>query len=285
MYKLTMSNNAGDTLAFNTLNGDFTITDIDGLNPPDATINTSQIAMLDGEKFNSAKVNMRTIDIAFAIERNAEPNRIVVYRCLKPKGQVNIHYVSELRDVYINGYVKSINVGYFDQKQIVSVSVLCPFPYWQQAQAVVNELSQIIGMFHFPFASTAEPQIVFGYIDNLSSVDVENAGDLETGLIFELYARAQVSNPKIYDYMTQEFIGVNFTMQPADLVTINTNAGQKSVKLLRDGVTTNIFNTLMKNSTWLQLPANGGTYTFMVGSGIATDLNVTIRHNTLYEGV
>ena len=285
MYKLTLQNEAGNSLVFNQLGGAFTITEIDGLNPPDATINTSQIAMLDGEKFNSAKVNMRTIEIAFAIEKDAERNRIEVYRVVKPKKAITVYYVSDLRDVYINGYIQSVEIGYFEQKQICTVSILCPFPYWQQAQAVINELSQIIDMFHFPFSSTSEPQIVFGYLDNLSSVDIENAGDLDTGLIFELYARAQVSNPKIYDYLTQEFIGLNFTMQAADLVTINTNAGQKSVKLLRDGATTNIFNTLMKNSTWLQLPANGGTYTFMVGSGNATDLNVTIKHSTLYEGV
>lgn len=285
MYKLTLQNEAGNSLVFNQLGGAFTITEIDGLNPPDATINTSQIAMLDGEKFNSAKVNMRTIEIAFAIEKDAERNRIEVYRVVKPKRAITVYYVSDLRDVYINGYIQAVEIGYFEQKQICTVSILCPFPYWRQAQEIINELSQIIDMFHFPFSSTAEPQIVFGYLDNLSSVDVENAGDLDTGLIFELYARAQVSNPKIYDYMTQEFIGLNFTLQTADLVTINTNAGQKSVKLLRDGVTTNIFNTLMKNSTWLQLPANGGTYTFMVGGGNATDLNVTIKHNTLFEGV
>ena len=285
MYRLTLQNEAGNSIEFNQLNGDFVITEIDGLNPPEATINTSQIAMLDGEKFNSAKVGMRTLDIAFAIERDAERNRIELYRVVKPKRAITVYYVSDLRDVYINGYVKSVEIGYFEQKQICTVSILCPFPFWQAAQSVVNELSQVLGAFHFPFASTATPEIVFGYIDPLQAVEIDNGGDLDTGLVFELYARASITNPVIYDYITQEFIGINFTMQPADLVTINTNAGQKSIKLLRDGVVTNIFNTLKKNSTWLQLPANGGVYTFMVGSGNATNLNVSISHNILYEGV
>lgn len=285
MYKLTIENQAGNSLEFNQLGGVFTISEIDGLNPPDATINTSQIAMLDGEKFNSAKVGMRTLDIAFAIERDAERNRIAVFNVLKVKRPVTVYYVSEMRDVYIEGYVKSIDIGYFDQKQLCTVTILCPYPYWLAAQNIVNELSQIIGMFHFPFSSTVAPQLVFGYIDPVTSVYIENAGDLETGLIFQLYARAQVVNPKIYDYATQQYIGIDYTLQAADLVTINTNAGKKTITLLRDGVTYNIFNALMKNSTWLQLPANGGTYTFMVESGAATDLNVTINHNTIYEGV
>jgi hypothetical protein len=285
MYKLTLQNEAGNNIVFNQLGGAFTITEIEGLNPPEATINTSQIAMLDGEKFNSAKVHMRTLEIAFAIEKDAERNRIEVYRVVKPKRPITVFYVSDLRDVYINGYVQAVEINYFEQKQICTVTILCPYPFWQAAQSVVNELSQIFGMFHFPFASTVEPEIIYGYIDQLSSVDIDNAGDLDTGLVFQLYARAQVVNPKIYDYITQEFIGLNYTLQPADLVTINTNAGQKSVKLLREGETINIFNALMKGSSWLQLPANGGTYTFTVGGGSATDLNITISHNTIYEGV
>ncbi len=285
MYKLTLQNEAGNTLEFNQLGGAYTITDIEGLNPPDATINTSQIAMLDGEKFNSAKVNMRTLNIAFAIETDAERNRIEVYRVLKPKRPVTVYYQSDLRDVYIIGYIKALDIGYFDQKQVCTVSILCPSPFWRSAQEFVNELSRIIGMFHFPFSSTAIPQIVFGYEDATASVTVDNAGDLETGLIIQIYARAQVANPKIFDYETQEFIGVNYTLLPADLVTIDTNPGRKTVKLLREGVTYNIFNALMKDSAWLQLPANGGVYTYMVGSGMATDLNITILHNTLFEGV
>lgn len=319
MYKFVLENKNGNQLVFNELGGDFTIDEIQGLSPADATINTNQVAYIDGEIFNSAKVNMRTLEIAFAIENNAAANRIAVYKVVKPKHWIRAYYSSSVRNVYIDGYVQSVVVTHYEMKQICTVSILCPAPYWQAAQAIVNELTSVTSMFHFPFASTGnlylespiateasepisseaeetlvqeqavnveyENELVFGVIEDVYSIAVENNGDVSTGLTFELYARDTVSNPKIFDYETGAFIGLNFTMQAGDLVTINTSSGEKSVSLLRNGVSSNLFNSLMKGITWLQLDFGGGVYTYEVGSGYARNLLVTIKHNELYEGV
>lgn len=285
MYELILENASGDQLTFNQ-NSPFTISEIEGLNPPSATINTSQIALLDGARFDSSKLKMRTINVAFAIEYDAPKNRIAVYKVLKSKQPVKVYYNGQYRSVFIEGYISAIDITYFDMKQVVTCTVLCPSPYFKQAQMMVTELTNIISAFHFPFASTETPQILFGYISGDVGMFVKNGGDVETGLIIELYARKTVSNPKVYDYITKDFIGLNYTLQPADLVTIDTRSGQKSVTLLREGVTSNLFNYVTKDSTWLQLPANGGTYVYDVGTGSDTaDLSVTINHYNLFEGV
>ena len=49
MFNLMLENKNGDQLTFSQ-NSPFTVTEIQGLNPPDATINTSAVALLDGEK-------------------------------------------------------------------------------------------------------------------------------------------------------------------------------------------------------------------------------------------
>ncbi len=285
MYELILENAAGDQLTFNQ-NSPFTITEITGLNPPAATINTSQLALIDGAKFNSSKLNMRTINIAFAIEYQAAKNRIAVYKVLKSKQYIKLYYNGQYRKVFIEGYIHSIDISYFAMKQIVTCSILCPAPYFKEAQIIVNELLNIVGAFHFPFSSTEDPQLMFGYISNDVGIVIENDGDVDCGMIIQLYARTAVSNPKIFNYITQEFIGLNYTMQQADLITIDTRQGQKSVTLLRGGVTSNLFNYVIKDSTWLQLPANGGTFVYEVGDGYdAADLSVTFNHYNLYEGV
>lgn len=418
MYKLTLENEAENQIVFNQLGGPYTIVAIDGLGPAGATINTNVTALIDGGTFNSSKVEMRTINLAFVIEYDVEVNRLNVYKVIQPKKPITLYYKSELMDVFINGYVESLTVGHFEQKQTVTASILCPFPYWKNAQEIVNELSAVTDMFHFPFASeggknllqtteasqtvggidftvnadgsieangtasdytwgayvtqsltlppgnyilsgcpsggssttyrlqafTGSPsaptltvndygegasftlteqstvlvrmlvkgtvndltfypmirystydddtwqpydygEIVFGEIDVTSDVVVDNGGTVDTGLTFELYARGTVSNPKIFNYVTQEFIGINFTFQAGDLVTINTQKGQKSISLLRDGVTTNIFNSLMKNVTWLQLPSSGAAFVYTVEDGLISNLSVTIKHYDLFEGV
>lgn len=284
MFNLMLENKNGDQLTFSQ-NSPFTVTEIQGLNPPDATINTSAVALLDGEKYISAKVNMRQINVAFAIEVNAALNRINVYKVLKSKQWIRLYYDGDYRHVYIDGYIQSIDITYFEMKQIVTCTILCPEPFFKDAQEMINELSVVVSAFHFPFASTEEPELVMGYIDPYVSVAVENAGDTETGLIFTLIAIGAVTSPKIFDVLTGNFIGINYEFSAGDQVTIDTRRGHKTITLLRNGVESNLFNSLMKNSTWLQLPAYGGVYAYEVASGDASNLTVEITHYTLYEGV
>lgn len=285
MYELTLQNEEEKQIVFNQLGGPYTITAIDGLGPAGATINTNVTALIDGGTFNSSKVEMRTINLAFVIEYDVEANRLAMYKVIQPKKPITLYYKSELMDVFINGYVESLTVGHFEQKQTVTASILCPFPYWKNAQEIVNELSAVTDMFHFPFASTEDPEIVFGEIDVTSDAVVDNNGTVDTGLTFELYARGTVTNPKIFNYVTQDFIGINFTFQAGDLVTINTQKGQKSITLLRNGTESNIFNSLMKNVTWLQLPSGGAAFVYTVEDGLISNLSVTIKHYDLFEGV
>ncbi len=284
MYNLILENAAGDQLNF-AQNSAFTVSEIQGLNPPAATINTSEMALLDGAKFNASKLNMRSINIAFAIEYDAAKNRIEVYKVLKSKQYVKLYYDGDYRHVFIEGYISSINIDYGAKKQIVTCSILCPSPYFKAAQEVITELSSIIDGFHFPFASTAEPQILFGYNNNDMGVTVENDGDVACGLIIELFATDAVTNPKIYDYITQEYFGLNISMQALDLITIDTRQGSKTAKLLRSGTEYNVFNYIMQNSTWLQLAPNGSTFVYEVETGDVGDLLITFHHHALFEGV
>lgn len=284
MFSLILENENGDQLTFG-MNSPFTVTEIQGLNPPDATINTSQVALIDGAKFNSAKLNMRTINVAFAIEYEAAKNRIEVFKVLKSKQWVKLYYNGDYRQVFITGYIQSIGITYFAMKQIVTCAILCPSPYFNEAQEIVDSLVNIISSFHFPFSSTAEPQLVMGNISNDIGMVVENDGDVDTGIIMVLYARTPVSNPKVYNYITKDFIGVQYDMEAGDQITIDTRKGEKSVTLLRSGVETNLFNYLMQGSTWLQLDANGSTFVHEVGTGEASSLNLTIKHYNLFEGV
>lgn len=285
MYNFVLENAKGDRLNFNQLGGAFTITAIEGLNPPNATINTSEMALIDGAKFNSAKAEMRVLRVAFAIEVAAAENRLAVYRVLKPKQPVRAYYTSDTRDVYIDGYVQSVDVAHFDMKQVATVSILCPAPYFRAAQEVVNEMSQTVNQFHFPFSSPETPEILFGYVDSTISVEVANGGDVATGVIFELYAYAPITNPKIFDYVTKEYLGLNVAMQAGDLITVDTRQGHKTVTLLRNGAETNIFNSLMKGSSWLQLDFGSSIYTYEVATGSAASLNIQIRHFDAFEGV
>ena len=284
MYELILENKQGARLTFG-MGSPFSIIEIQGLAPPSATINTSGMALVDGAKFNSSKLDMRPINIAFAIEYSAAANRLEVYKVLKSKEWIRMYYQSDYRDVYIDGYVESIDITHFARKQVVTCSILCPFPYFRNAHSPASEVSGVGGGFTFPFASTALPELVFGYIDPNAATPITNSGEVRTGMIIEIYASGTVRGVKVFDCVTNEFVGINYSMQAGDLITIDTRQGEKTITLTRDAVETNIFNSLMRGSTWLQLGADGGVYAYEVGSGSATDIVITIKHDALFEGV
>ena len=284
MFELILENAAGDKINF-AQNDAFTVVDIEGLDAPEAFINTTTTALMDGAKFNSSKLDMRTINVAFAIEYEAAKNRLEVFKVLKSKQWVKLTYIGQYRQAYIEGYIESVPISRFEMKQIVTCTILCPSPYFRDAQTIVNELQSIVSNFHFPFASTEEGELVFSYISNNVGITIENDGDVDCGMVIKLYARQDVSNPKIFNYLTSEYIGLNFSMEAGDLITLDTRQGEKTATLLRDGVETNIFNYVIQGSTWLQLSANGDTFVYEVGTGSVNDLQISFEHENLFEGV
>lgn len=284
MFNMIFENKKGDQLHFGA-GTPYTIIDFQGLNPPDATINTSTTALMDGGLFNSSKLNMRSMNIAFAIEENAEENRLSAYKVIQNKMPIRVYFTSDMLDIFIDGYVESCSPAYWSKKNVITVGILCPAPYFKGAQEMINEFSALTSMFHFPFASTAEPELVMGSIDTQTTTDVVNNGSAPCGLTFELYARRNLTNPKIINFYTREFLELKMQMLAGDVVTITTGQGNKSITLLRDAITTNIFNYLNMDSTWLQADVGENYFVYEVGEGSETDLIITIRHYDLYEGV
>lgn len=284
MFNMIFENKNGEELHF----GDgypFVVTDFKGMNPPKATINTNEAALVDGGKFNSAKLQMRSVNIAFAIEEAAEANRLRVYKVVQSKMPLKIYYISDHLNVFLEGYVEEIDFSYWAKKNICTVSVLCPFPYFKAIDEVISDFTTSQRKFFFPFHSTANPkEIVFGEVYDYIAARVDNAGNVQTGLIFKLYASDNVVNPKITDRVTGEFFKINITMEEGDIITVNTNQGYKKVTLEHDDEIENIFNDWDDDSTWLQLDIGGNIYLYGADSG-ADNLTVEISHYDLFEGV
>ena len=147
----------------------------------------------------------------------------------------------------------------------------------------MDKVSNLADAFHFEFASTESPQLVMGSIVNVSHVTIANNGTVNTGLIIEVTANGNASNFKLYNYLTNEYIGINYALQSGDVMTIDTTPGNKTVKLRRDGSTTNIFNYVASGSKWLQLEP--GETEFVYTADNAVNIDVKIKHYDMYEGV
>jgi phage-related protein len=112
-----------------------------------------------------------------------------------------------------------------------------------------------------------------------------NAGDVATGGIITFTALANgVKNPVFYNRTNGTFFGLTFTMQSGDVITINTQQGEKGVTLLRGGVKTSIVNSRSTGSTWLVFDPGENEISYGAYEG-ATSLRVTLQSVQKFEGV
>lgn len=283
MYKLSLENQYGNNIEL-THNRNYAIYEISGLHPPNAIISTDSLAIYDGEKFTSSKVDKRTINIQFGITKNAETNRIALYKVIKTKQYIRLNYKNNIRDIFIEGYVESMIIDYHAIPQLVTVSILCPRPYFNDATELISEMSALVKKFTFPFAIEKANKIPFGYIEDVSEINVINNGDIQTNMIIKIQSSGEVINPTIFNRETGDFFRLNFTMQTGDVITIDTNQGQKSVNLYRSGEDINIFNSISRDSTWLSLAPGDNIMIYDADNETRRNMLVRFLYRYQYEG-
>lgn len=280
MYTITVENEKQEQLEL-TNNDNYIVTEVDGLYPPDATINTSTLPLFDGSVYNSSRLNERTITITLYINSPAEENRIRLFRYFQVKRKLKLHITNDTRNIWIEGYTSKFSVEYFAQKQIAQITILCPNPHFNTDVQQMYNLS-VQDNFVFPFAITDSTP--FSISSNIHDITIVNQGDIETGLIIKLSTNAEVKNPRIYNSDTLEFMKLMFDMKAGDEITINTKPKEKSIVLLRDGVQTNIVGYLDLESTWLTALVGATNFIADADSNLES-LICTINFSEQYEGV
>lgn len=283
LFTLKATNSRGNVLNLNDQNR-FVIVNIDGLEPPSATINTAHISGFDGEQFNSSYVNMRSIVISIVLRGEIERNRILLYKYFKVKQKVRLDYTNNSRNVWIEGYVEDIEAPRFSQTSIVNISILCPQPFFKDIKEIVESSNRMTDNFEFEFSCENGDTFEFGIIEDDVEILVINDGDVESGMEIILETSGSVTNPKIFNRLTGEKFELKISLLAGDKVVISTHKGNKKANLIRNGITTNIFNNIYHDSVWMQLEPFDNIFNYEVDSGIDF-LTVSIIHTNLYEGV
>ena len=284
MFTLAVENANGERLTLTQNEQNYQLYSVEGLMPPKANISTSSVVNRDGVKVKSAKVQERNIVLNIRLNGDIEANRIRLYTFFKSGKYCKLYYKNATRDIYCEGYVESINGNLFSKSETVQVSILIPYSYLTDANALRFELSRIFREFEFPFSINAEGA-VFSELSDTTEVMLINRGDVDTGLIITITATDDgVVNPIIYNTDTMEFIKVNTTLNKGDRVVINTNIGKKSVKKYVGKAVSNILGDVDSGSTWLTLRPGNNSFWFNCDEG-ALDTHIQFDYNNYYEGV
>lgn len=297
MFTLKIENVKHDILELTHNEGNYQVVSVTGLNPPNAQINRSTVAGMDGAKFNSSKLEERNIVITLKLNGDIEANRINLYRYFNAKQWCKIYYKNESRDVYIEGYVETVECNLFANNEQMQISIICPNPYFKGLEEIVDDVSKVIEMFEFPFAhgakgatfeanTTTDNAIPFSELDLSKVTNVLNDSESETGMIIEVEFLGTVNKLRIVNTGTGEAFTLNYKFIENDKLVIDTNKGNKSIKLIRNSQEINIFNSLVKGSTFFQLSIGDNYFSYLADNG-SSDESIAIRfkHYTIYGGV
>lgn len=282
MYRCWIENEYSEKLEL-THNTNYTLYQIDGLGPPNASINTTKIAGIDGARFNSAYTDPRNIVIYLTVEGDCETNRINLYRYAKSRRYIKFYYQNEHRDVFIEGYVENIQIEFFEMKETVQISIICPQPYFKAVQQIETEFAAVTGNFVFPFAYAADGA-PFSVFDRSTMQSVFNNGDIENGAIIRIKAIGAASNPQIFNVSTNESFKLKVSLTEGDEICINTNVMYKGITLTHDGATSNLINAMVIGSKWFQLLPGDNIFS-VDAEEHPENLFCSIVHIDQFEGV
>lgn len=101
-------------------------------------------------------------------------------------------------------------------------------------------------------------------------------------LYFRIYNTETKEVMKIDTVKLQKLTGKGVVA--SDDIVINTSKGDKSITLIREGVSYNILNCLDKNTDWFTLAKGDNIFAFTADSGV-TNLQFRIENKVIYEGV
>lgn len=163
----------------------FQITNIDGLDPVAADINTSKLGVLDGETFGGSSVGKRNIVMTVKpnpdwVNWSYESLRRLLTAQFAPKSKVRLVFTSSelLQPVQISGYVETLTQNIFSQDPEYQISIICTYPYFVDLmpQTITGETG---------FATT-DGVFANSVFPELQKVDINYIGTAPTGFMVKI---------------------------------------------------------------------------------------------------
>ncbi|WP_459883502.1 phage tail family protein [Clostridium novyi] len=280
--KLIYKNEKGQSIEFSVFSP-FFIEKVDGLDGLRNTIYTSKSMGQDGVSYVASTIEARDITINGAIVKDKEFNREKLIAILNPKLDGKLIYINKDIKKYINCRIEQSPVITRNATPRFLIQFYCLNPFWQEEE-IKTDIALWKGDFHFPLVIPKTTGIIMGHREPSLIVNIKNNGNVTCGMRIEFRARATLLNPSLFNINTREFIKINKEMKVGEVLTVNTNFGNKKIISNVNGITENAINYIDLNSTFLQLDVGDNVFRYNADKNI-DNLEVTIYQTPQYLGV
>ncbi len=288
--KLTYINSRGETLEFS-ITSDFHCNvskDVTGIAGIDNTVYSTNSMGQHGDTYIGQRYEPRDITIAGSIN-STDKDRVLELR-RRAERVLNAELEAKLVYTY-KDFVRVIDCKVdgrptFKRSKVYtqySIPIICCNPFWREETEARQDIAAWVSSWEFDLEINEEG-IEMGYREPSIIVSMNNEGDIKSSMRIEFRAVGTVVNPMLFNVNTREYVKINTTMTAGDIITVNTEYGQKSVTLTRDGEEADYFRYMDIESTFMQLEIGENVFRYGADSDITT-LEVAVYHNNKYLGV
>ena len=290
------------------------ITNITGIGPGDAIINTSDYATNDGSEFNSARLSARSIQITLLLsddddQMTIEKARHNAYKYFPLKKQIRLVFDIDEGLVYIDGRVEKNDPTIFSKNESLTIDIKCPDPFFYKylpgtknseetyelmsvnpALEFIYDSNEDLGVLETPYEVgryASSTDTLFAVIDY--DGDVENGfdgiidiiGELQGDIVIQRYNTAEYF--KIDKLKLEALVGD--TIGAGDVIYFSTDEKHCYCKIVKDGIETICLNAVdLVGSTWLLLYPGENVFTYTITDGL-DNTQLTISYKSKFQGV
>ncbi len=272
IFKVEVRNVAGTllTLLFDDYSNGYYVKEIEGLDPVDAAIVSSDFAGVDGTQFQTASRGARNIIIKLGFEpdyilTSVSSLRRALYGFFMPKSVVNLKFFdTDGLVIDIQGRVEKAPAPLFTDKPGMNISILCDDPDFVEPDPITTSGATV--------STTTESFIHY-------------EGTSDSGFVFTLHLNRSLSDFTIYmtnpDGILRQ-LDFSASLLNGDILTISTVTGDKFIQLNRGGTISSLVYGMPSTSEWLQLKNGFNNFrVYAVGSPIPFDITYVNRHGGL----
>lgn len=224
-YNVKFQNDIG-TIDFSIRNG-IAIEKIQSLAQQNVEFETTKSNREIGEKLEHQRVNPKTITIRGTLLGLCDAMREQMTHVIAPLSEGKLIF----NDTYeLAVHVKtSPDIERYAANSKFSFSLYAPYPYWQKKEKSKTTLVGLRGLFSFPWNISDPNPFAFSEFVEVGYVTVRNDGEAPAYWTITFSALDEVTNPKIYNMETGEYVKILKTMKTGEQITVSTEGDELTV--------------------------------------------------------
>lgn len=231
-----------------------------------------------GVSITSTSLKERSITVTGWIiadtEEEMDERKQFLNRYFDPRYEIDVMYKNYFLRFVPDNTVKYGTSEKENNDTIVQFQIkgTCADPLFSEINGSKETIAATIATFHFPLIMSTnlyERGLVFGYRQPSLTAKVTNKGAVEVGMKIVFKAIGELTNPRLIDVDTREFVAIEKSMVAGEEIVINTNVGEKSIQgKIGNEDYSNYFMYKDLDSTWLQLRLGDNLLRYDADSGL-----------------